>query len=200
MRSWTAIIDALARRFPDAQFCLTGKLRADGRTTTTFDRTELSTLRAAMPRSIEVVDEPLVDQLAAMQACDVLVSPHTGFGMATLAVGTPWLTIAGNKWPEYYFNGVPFYSVLPDISRFPCYTLMAADPPLVDDDGPRTPSMSHDRILGDLDEIVDATARLVEQRLAYDEALTDHFARIPRLLDPNLLYSIDNMHRAHVPT
>lgn len=87
VRSWTAIIDALVRRFPDAMFCLTGKLRADGRTTTTFDRAELDALRAALPRAIEVVDEPLVDQLAAMQACDVLVSPHTGFGMATLAVG-----------------------------------------------------------------------------------------------------------------
>ena len=31
-----------------------------------------------------------------------------GAAMAGLAVGTPWLCISGNRWPEYYFNGVPF--------------------------------------------------------------------------------------------
>ena len=44
---------------------------------------------------------PVIDQLATVAACDVLVSPHSGFGMAARAVGTPWLSIAGNRWPEH---------------------------------------------------------------------------------------------------
>ena len=36
-------------------------------------------------------------------------------------VGTPWLS-AGNHWPEYYLNGVPFDSVLPDLRTFPAYS------------------------------------------------------------------------------
>ena len=43
----------------------------------------------------------------------IFVSPHTGFGFAALAVGTPWLTLSGGDWHEYFFNGVPFHSVLP---------------------------------------------------------------------------------------
>jgi len=49
---------------------------------------------------------------------------------------------------------VPFYSVIPDGTRFPCYNGMDADPPMVEDDGPRSPSMSYARINDDLAEIV----------------------------------------------
>lgn len=197
VRSWEMIIAALLGRFPDATFCLVGKLRADGRTITTMDRAEFDRLLAVMPRSIDVVDEPLLTQLATVAECDVLVSPHSGFGMAGLAAGTPWLTIAGNKWPEYYFNGVPFYSVLPDLTRFPCYQLFEPDPPDVDDDGPRAPSMSRERLRADLDEIVDGAARLIERRWDYDTALRDHVRRMLRLRDgdASMLWSIDNVHQ-----
>jgi len=192
VRSWRLIIDALAARFPGATFCLLGKLRADGRTSTTLDRGEFAELVDAMPNAVDLVDVPLLDQLAAVAGCDVFVSPHSGFGMAALAVGTPWLTIGGNRWPEYFFNGVPFYTVLPDVTKYPCYTLMAADPAPVDDDGERAPSMSRARIEQDLDEIVDGTARLVEGRWAYDTALHDHARRMKDLVG-GYVWSIDNV-------
>jgi hypothetical protein len=194
--SWRLIIEALTRRFPDATFCLVGKLRADGRTSTTLDRAEVATLLAAMPQAVDLVDAPLLEQLATVAECDVLVSPHSGFGMAALAAGTPWLTLGGNKWPEYYFNGVPFHTVIPDRARFPCYNLFEPDPPNVDDDGAeRSPSMSRARIEADLDEIVDSTARLVERRLDYDTALRDHATKLLPLVggDPALLWSTDNV-------
>lgn len=135
-------------------------MRADERTSTTFSRAELDQLLAAMPRSVDVVDAPLLDQVGAVNACDVLVSPHSGFSMIALVFGTPWLTIGGNRWPEYFFNGVPFYTVIPDLDRFPSYTLMSADPSNVEDDGERVPSMSRARIEADLDEIVSGASRL----------------------------------------
>ncbi|GAB3448464.1 glycosyltransferase family 9 protein [Actinophytocola sediminis] len=195
--SWELVIAALAAQFPTATFCLVGKLHADERTATTFTRAELDRLTAAMPRALDVVDEPLVDQLAAVAACDVLVSPHTGFGMVALAVGTPWLTIGGNRWPEYFFNGVPFFTVIPDLDRFPCYNLMAEDPPMVTDTdgGERSPSMTQARIRADLDEIVDGAVRLIDRRWNYQTALHDHATRMLDALDGDRsrLWSIDNV-------
>jgi hypothetical protein len=125
----------------------------------------------------------LSSQLASVAGSDVLVSPHSGFGMAALAVGTPWLSIAGNRWPEYYFNGVPFYSVLPDVRRFPCYTQLGAAPALVaDPDGLRSPSMCVERIEADLPEITAGVARLVGGDWDYPTALADHFTRMRKLI------------------
>ncbi|GLW90229.1 glycosyltransferase family 9 protein [Actinokineospora globicatena] len=192
VRSWTTIVGALVDRFPDAEFVLVGKLAADGRTATTYTADELRLIEASMPHVTRAVDVPIVEQLAAVAACDVLVSPHSGFGMAALAVGTPWLTIAGNKWPEYYFTGVPFYSVLPDVTRYPCYTMMGPDPEPVDDDGPRAPSMSYQRIADDLPEIVEGVARLIERRWPYREALADHVRRMSTV--GGVRWSIDDAH------
>ncbi len=195
VRSWELIIAALLRRYPDATFCLVGKVREDDRTSTTFSRGELDQLLAAMPRSVDVVDAPLLDQVAAVNACDVLVSPHSGFSMIALAFGTPWLTIGGNRWPEYFFNGVPFYTVIPDIDRFPAYRLFEPDPPSVEDDGERMPSMSRARIEVDLEEIVSGAERLIERTWDYDTALRDHATRMLPVLggDPAMLWSLDNV-------
>jgi hypothetical protein len=131
--SWERILRALDAQHPDAVFCLVGKLRAgDGRTSTQFTRAEVDRLLAAVQRRVDAFDLPLFDQLAIVEACDLFIAPHTGFGMAALAVGTPWLALSGNRWPEYFYNNVPFYSVLPDPDRFPCYQQLQPDPPLVE--------------------------------------------------------------------
>ena len=201
--SWEVILKALSRRFPKASFCLVGKLGADGRTSTSIDVAEVRRLLEACPRTANLFDVPLLDQLAAVEACDVLVSPHSGFGMAALAVGTPWLTISGGRWPEYFFNGVPFYSLLPDPDRFPPYSRFGELPVLEEDEdgeGPRTPTMSRGRILANLDELLRATEWLVEGRLEYREALRTYFERFIRLHggDRSMIYSIDDVHSEFV--
>lgn len=202
LRSWRLILTALLERFPDATFCFVGKLKEDGRTRTSFGRDEIDELLSAVPRWVDAVDLALIDQLAVVAACDVLVSPHSGFGMAALAVGAPWLTIAGNKWPEYYYNGVPFYSVLPDLERFPAYSGLEPDPEPVEDDGPRSPSMCYDRIHADLGEIVEGASRLIERRWPYETAMKDHFRRMWELRrhDPAMIWSIDSVHTRYLPT
>ena len=141
-------------------------------------------------------DVDLLDQLAAVETCDVFISPHSGFGMAALAVGTPWLTISGGRWPEYFFNGVPFYSLLPDPDRFPFYSQFGELPVLEEDadgEGPHTPTMS-------LDELLQVTEWLAEGRLRYREALQSHFERFLRLHggDKSMIYTIDNVHSEFV--
>jgi hypothetical protein len=202
--SWERILLGLAHQHPGAAFCLVGKLgQDDGRTGSRFTRAEVERLLRVVPDSVDAFDLPLLDQLAHVEACDVFVSPHTGFGMAVLAVGTPWLTLSGNRWPEYFYNGVPFYSVLPDPGRFPCYNLLEPDPPLIEDrdgEGPRSPSMSADRIDADLDELLQAAGRLIERRLPYEQAMSEHFDRIQRFFHgrPPMIYSVDGIHRDYV--
>jgi len=201
VRSWQLVLAALSQRWPGALFCLVGKLRRDGRTVTGFGRSELDELAGSLPLVADLIDLPIVEQLAAVAACDVIVSPHSGFGMAALAAGTPWLSIAGNLWPEYYFNGVPFYSVLPDLRRFPAYTGLAGEPEPVDDEGPRSPSMCRERIAADLDEIVEGAARLIERRWPAETAMADHFRRMLALRDgrADRIWSVDGVHRDYLP-
>jgi hypothetical protein len=194
--SWRLILTALADRFPGAPIALLGKLARDGRTSTTYTRDEYERLAAAVPGARLALDLPLRDQLTLVAASRVFLSPHTGFGMVALATGTPWLCLAGNRWPEFYFNdGVPFYSVLPDRARFPCYTMMGPDPEPVDDEGPRAPSMSAARIRADLPELLDAAALLVAGDLDYAAALAGHRDRLARCWggDRSMMWSLDNV-------
>ncbi|GAA2793517.1 hypothetical protein [Saccharopolyspora taberi] len=202
LESWRRMLAALLDQYPRARFCFVGKLADDGRTSTGFSRAEFDALAAAVPTALWAVDVPLAEQLAAVQRCDLLFSPHSGFAFAAMAVGTPWLVLAGNKWAEYYFNpGVPFYSVLPDIDRFPCYVMLGNDPEPVPDDGPRSPSMSAERITGDLDEIVSGARWLLEGGADFDAAMSDHFARILAMYRgrTDLIFSVDGLHHDYLP-
>jgi hypothetical protein len=202
--SWELIVAGLLRRHPEASICLVGKLAEDGRTATRAGRGVIDRLRALSPAVLDCLDLPLSDELAAIEACQLFVSPHSGFGMAALSVGTPWLTLAGNRWPEYFYNGVPFYSVLPDRERFRCYTGLGADPPAIasdsDGEGRRSLSMSADRVRADLDELLEAAGMLIERRLSYERALETHFERLLRFHrgDRDRIWSFDNLHHGYV--
>jgi hypothetical protein len=121
--------------------------------------------------------------------------------MAALAVATPWLTLSGGSWSEYFFNNVPFYSLLPDPERFGPHTPYTAPPMLPADDdgeGPRTPSMSRARINHDLDELLDAAGQLIESRLSYERALQLHFSRLLRIVDRSHIWTFEGLHHAYV--
>jgi hypothetical protein len=202
--SWEKILQALAVRHPDAVFCLVGKLGAgDGRTSTRFARAEIDRLLGAVERGVDAFDLPLFDQLAMVEAGDLFVAPHTGFGMAALAVGTPWLALSGNRWPEYFYNDVPFYSVLPDPERFPCYHQLEPGPPLLPDrdgEGLRSPSMCADWIGEDRDELLHAAGLLIGRELSYDQAMAGHFQRLQRFFHGRapLIWSVDDAHAGYV--
>ena len=138
-KSWELILGSLRDEFPDVVFCFVGKLERDARTSTSWTSEQFESLGAG----VWAVDEPLLEQLALVEACDLFLSPHTGFGCEAVSVDTPWLTLSGGPWHEWFFNGVPFHSVLPDTSRYPAFTQMDDQPDTVDDEGEsRTPSMT----------------------------------------------------------
>ena len=195
LRSWELILDAL----PGFQIVLVGKLRADERSATAFGRDELTALLAHPSRPVDRFDRPLAEQLAAVEVGDLLVAPHSGFGMAALAVGTPWLALSGGRWFEYFFNHVPFRSVIPDPERYGGFTQFS-EPPRVDDDGPRIPAMTEARMREDRDRIAAAAHELAGGRVSYEDCLRDHFAALLAAHggDAAAIWSIDGVHRAYV--
>ena len=201
--SWTLLLGVLSRQHPDAVICLIGKLRRDRRTATTMTPEEMRRLEAACPRVLNCVDLDLLDQLAVVEECDLFISPHSGLGMAAVCVDTPWLVLSGGRWAEYFFNGVPFYSVLPDSGRFPCFTAFGQAPVLESDEdgeGPRAPSMSRARILADLEEFLAAARLLIDQTYGYEQALQEYFERLLQRVggDRSRVWSIDHVHRDYL--
>ena len=215
--SWRLILDALTDAFPGIQIALVGKRTRDGRTTTAFTEREVDELLAHRSRPLDCFDVPLPEQLAVVEASDVFLAPHTGFGMAALAVGTPWLALSGGRWFEFFFNRVPFRSIIPDPERYPNSTQFALgvrDPerypsftqfalaPVVPDSGgePRTLSMTRARIEQDLDRIVAAARELLAGSVTYEQCLRDYFPALVAAQggDAGAIWSIDGVHLAYV--
>lgn len=157
---------------------LLGKLEgADGRTTSRIARDDIDALLDRYPYCRDSFDIGLLNQLAVAQRCSAFVSPHTGFAFAVLAVGTPWLTISGGRWAEFFHVGVPFYSVLPDPVKYPAFDTEAFNRTLVEANGSeRIMSMCDQRIEDDLPEILEAAEMLVERRWTFERCL-DHSVR-----------------------
>jgi hypothetical protein len=200
--SWSTVLDALGDALPAARFALLGKLEGSHVSSrSSIGADDVGQLLSHLTQPVDCLDLDLAEQLAVADACDLFVSPHTGFAFAALAVGTPWLTISGGHWFEYFFNRVPFRSVMPDTDRYPCFTRFGPLP-VIDDgpDGPRTPSMSRARILDDLDAITAAAVELVEDCVTYEQALADYFADLLRALrgDASSIFSIDDVHADYI--
>ena len=202
--SWLLILDELERRLPGAALVLVGRHgAADGRTASGIGRDEVARLAAERERVVDAFDLPILDQLALVERTALLVSPHSGFAFAALAVGTPWLALSGGDWHEYFFNGVPFHSVLPRSREHPVFVRGGSMPRLdadTDGEGPRARVMSARRIREDLDELGDAAARLVAGEIDYEEALAGYF---PRLLDAyggdrSLVHAFDGLERDYL--
>jgi len=199
--SWLVLLDAFADAFPGIEIVLVGKRRRDTRTTTSLASGEQAELLAHRSRPLDCFDVEIAEQLAVVEACDLFLAPHTGFGMAALAVGTPWLALSGGRWFEYFFNRVPFRSVIPDVERYPSFTQFAPAA-VVDDggDGPRTPSMSAARVRDDLDRIVAAARELLDGSLTYERALCDYFTALLAAHggDASAIWSIDGVHLGYI--
>ena len=125
---WLDAIKALQDQWPSTQFLVTGKSLLDQRSSTlAVSRQDLDTLFASSTSVIDCYDIGLWNQVALMSWCDALIAPHTGFAFLAPCVGTPWIAISGVRWPECFFNEVPFYSVLPECRHYPCWADMKTE-------------------------------------------------------------------------
>jgi hypothetical protein len=196
--SWLLVLDALTDAVPGLQLVLLGRLARDERSSTSWGRDDVDALLAHRSRPVDCVDVPLAEQLAVVEACDVLLAPHSGFGMAALAVDTPWLALSGGRWFEYWMNaGVPFRSVLPDTGRYPAFSQFDPAAVVLDgDDGPRTPSMTRARVRADLDRLVAGARELLAGELTHERALAEYYRDLRATVGAEAIWSIDGVHAA----
>jgi len=190
-RSWNLILDALSKEFPDARIGVFGK--------STSDRPALQECGF-----LSMDQDSLLERLAFIAEADLFVSPHSGMGFAAMAVGTPWLILSGNAWPEYFFNNVPFHSIFPDQWKYPSFWGLNRPPDElasdIDGEGPRSRGMCISRIREDLPELLDAAGRLIRGRISYEAALDRHFGRLLDLYDGDRarIMSFDGIHELYV--
>lgn len=200
IRSWETIFDALHKQYSDLSLYFFGKLiRTDKSTLSAFERKDLDMLLRKYPHSVNCFDMDLLDQLAIVQQLDLFFSPHTGFGFAVACVDTPWLTLSGGRWKEYFFNGTPFYSVLPDPKKYPCFE----NPDYgktTKDDGTRILSMSRKRILEDMPEILKGADILINKKWNYEKCLRNYFDKLVKFSggDTSKIWSFDNIHKKYI--
>ncbi|RJK97510.1 hypothetical protein [Vallicoccus soli] len=201
-RSWGLVLDALREALPGLGVVLVGRRVRDERTSTGMPAADLARLAAHPAVVADVLDVPLLEQLAAVQRCGLLLSPHSGFGMAAMAVGTPWLTLSGGRWFEWWFDHVPFRSVVPDVRRFPAYSQFGAEATVPDGDGgERVPSMVRERVQADLHRVVAAADELLRGAVPYERCLDDYVRDLVAAHggDASALWSFDDVHREHLP-
>ena len=177
--SWIDILNAIASSHPAMQFFLIGNNRPDNPyLKTQFPPNEVTALLSQGLPITDCRDVDLFGQLAIVKSCRLFVSPHSGFGLGALAVGTPWLTISGGRWKEHFFNGVPFYSLLPDPEHYPAFD-EGGTVPIIDSDGSlRIPSMRRQRFRESLQEIADASSMLLHGHIDYETCLAHHWQRL----------------------
>jgi hypothetical protein len=114
----------------------------------------------------------------ALDPAPVPVTPHTGFAFLAQFVGTPWLTISGCPWAEYVFNGVPFYSALPDCPNDPAAAHQGSACLRRWNDGVQPDCMTDPAIERRLPDILAGARLLLGQGLSFEEACRLHIAKL----------------------
>lgn len=125
---WIKMITSITNFFPNTQFYITGTKNKKGNRSEsyTFSEDDINLILNETANVENCFDIGIINQIALLENCDILISPHSGFAFLAGCVSTPWLAISGARWPEYFYNHIKFYSVLPSCKKYPCYTGMKA--------------------------------------------------------------------------
>jgi len=126
VRWWVKMMKSVTNSFPDTRFYMTGAKNKNGNRSEsyTFSDDDISLILSEIDNVENCFDIGILNQIALLEYCDLLISPHSGFAFLACCVNTPWLSISGARWPEYFYNHIKFCSVLPSCKKYPCYTGM----------------------------------------------------------------------------
>lgn len=124
LKTWNRLLLAIKAKYPKAQFYITGITAAHltPKTSASKIQKSLSEFVSSIPDAFNFYDVGLDNQLGLIQHVDVFLSPHTGFAFLAPCLGTPWLALSGGQWSEHMPAKMPFYSVLPSCSKYPCHS------------------------------------------------------------------------------
>ena len=182
---WLKICQALVVSIPNLKIYFTGvSVSTDGKTfTKDFTLEDVDYLISQLPNAERIYDVGLWNQIAFIATCDIFLSPHTGFAFIPPLVGTPWLEIATCRWPAYFFNDMPFYSVLPKCRSYPslddrdkeCDALLRANSRVV--------CVSDELVEQKIPEIVEGARLLLDKDFTYEKAMALHLSKIEKEYD-----------------
>ncbi len=176
--SWRTILSAVQTASPSAKLLLTGKTVQDDRSRTySYTKRQLKDFFRSSPELVNCFDIGLWNQLALLEACDLLLAPHTGFAFLAPSVGTPWLTLSGVRWPECFFNDVPFYSVLPDCPHYPCWRDMKVECQ-TRIEAHKTVLCMADQLAARIPDLLKGVQLLLDPNFSYQEAMRTYRRRI----------------------
>lgn len=183
IKTWIKIIKSLNKEIPQLKIYLTGVSESKGGRTHTqaYTKKNVEQLKK-FDNVVDCYDIGLWNQIALLKMCDVFISPHTGFAFLSPCVNTPWLTISGGDWPEYFFNDVPFYSVFPDDKKYPYvgkgkYSKHGGN---FSGKWGKIPHMDPKNLDEKIPEIVKFAKLLLNEKLTYREAVKLHIKNIKK--------------------
>jgi hypothetical protein len=192
VEGWRSICSALLEAFPEAHLYLTGiskdlvdriawrVARRPARRRPiigAFSRADIARMHRGLPRVHDCFNIGLPNQLALLEASDLLVAPHMGFAFLAPCVGTPWLAVSACRWHEYLFNDVPFVSVLPDCGWYPAHEDNEDGCGRLLEEGERAICATDEHIEPNIPKIVAGAAQL-RDGISFAEALRMHLKKI----------------------
>jgi len=177
---WEEICTSLFKVIPNLKINFTGVTKStEGRTVTqgiTFE--SINELVAKLPNAENCFNIGLWNQIALIQGSDIYCSPHSGFSFLSPVVGTPWLAISGCPWPEYFFNDVKFYSVLPDCQSYPSKNKTDEGCGKLLSENKKSICMQDKNLRNKIAEITEAATMLLDEKFTYQAALRMHLNKI----------------------
>lgn len=184
---WLKICLALERGIPNLKIYFTGITKSDKNKTFTKDFTldDVDYLVKHLKNAESAYNIGLWNQIALIQKSDVFLSPHTGFAFLASVVDTPWLEIATCRWPLYFLNDVPFYSVLPKCESYPSLDDRTKECDRLLREGKRVACVADDLVEEKIPEIVKGVKLLLDENFTYDKAVKLHIKKIKKDYDIN---------------
>ncbi len=182
---WLKICLALEKAIPNLKIYFTGITKSDHHRTFTKDFTlnDIDYLVKHLKNAESAYNIGLWNQIALIEKCDIFLSPHTGFAFLAFLVDTPWLEIATCRWPLYFLNDVPFYSVLPKCNSYPSLDNRTKECDRLLREGKRVACVADDLIEKKIPEIVKGAKLLLDKSFTYNKAIKLHLRNIRKDYD-----------------
>ncbi len=179
IESWIYILKEIKKKYPEVSFYITGYNKPqNGRTSTNaYSKEDIDKLFREV-EAINCYNIGLWNQIVLIKESDIFLSPHTGFAFLAMCVGTPWLTLSGGNWPEYIFNDVAFYSVLPKTKEYPFYASKIKFNELSIDEKRRVSKMDSNGIKERMKDIINGIKLLTDKSFTYKKSIKQHLHNI----------------------
>lgn len=170
---WLKMMELVTNSFPNARFYMTGAKNKDGNRSEsyTFSDDDINLILSKIENIENCFDIGIINQIALLEYCDLLISPHSGFAFLAGCVNTPWLSISGARWPEYFYNHIRFYNVLPSCKKYPCYTGMREECVTEMKNGNPVICMSTKELDKKIPEIIKGIKQLIDDNFTYKDSI-----------------------------